>query len=323
MRWFVAVYMALVPVCVVLSNLYTSSAIHTRLRPVMKMVYMPEAPAYTETAHAEPQTRTSTRRLILAFPYNGERVPVARRLAESPHALVVVSEWAYGHNGLMKAMHWHADFRTQTAEYVRLTRNLYNQSSHQAEWQQENAARTLLGEGVRNLHARGEISDNDVVVVTDADEVVSPEALAWLQAHLEHDVVAVAGFRWFLWTHCHEHPRSQDLKVATTVQTLRVNLNWDAQLVRKREHGLRKVSISVADAGSHCSWCFGTRGIREKMRVNIETSSWVSHGAPRAYSDSELDRLRATGAWFDGKLHGPGRCSPAELAREMALQNAL
>jgi len=323
MRLLIAVYMALLPVCMVLSNLYTSSMTHTRLRPVPQMVRIPEPAAHTETTHAEPHANTSMRQIILAFPYNGERVPVSQRLTESPHALVVVSESAYGHNGLPKAMHWHTDFQTQAAEHMRLTKNLYNQSSRDAEWNQESEARTLLGEGVRNLYTRGDISDNDVVVVTDADEVVSLEALAWLQAHLKHDVLAVAGFRWFLWTHCYEYPRRQALKVATTVRTLRVRLKWDANLIRRKEPGLQRATINVVEAGAHCSWCFGTRAIREKMRVNIESWQWTSKETPRAYSDRELDRLRATGTWFDGKAHGPCRCSRAQIAAEMALENEL
>jgi len=301
----------------VLFNLYTNFAIHNKLQ------HAPEKTLPYTLDTAVQTTNTSVRRVILAFPYNGERVPVARRLAGSPHALVVVSESEYGQNGLPKAMHWHADFRTQAAEYMWLANNFYSQSSRDAEWNQESAARTLLGDGIRNLYTRGEISDNDVVVVTDADEVVSPEALAWLQAHLEHDVLAVAGFRWFLWTHCHEYPHQQKIKVATTVQTLRVRLKWDANLIRRKEPGLGRTTIDVADAGTHCSWCFGTRGIREKMRVNIESWQWTSKETPRAYSDRELDRLRATGTWFDGKAHGPCRCSRAQIAAEMALENEL
>jgi len=262
-------------------------------------------------------------RVILAFPYNGERVPVARRLAQSPHALYVVSESPYGHNGLLNQMHWHEDFPTHRAEYMRLREKLFNTSSPDSTWSQESMARIILGQGVHNMYARGEISDNDMVVVTDADEVVSPEALAWLQMHLQHDVVAVSGFLWFLWTHCYEYPRKQELWVAATVRTLRVTLNWDTTRILRKEYNIHRVPISVADAGSHCSWCFGNGGICEKMRVNIETSSWVSNGTPRMYSDTKLNHLRATGTWLNGVAHDPCRCSPAQIAAEMALENEL
>jgi len=323
MKYIVRVYMAVLSLCMVLFNLYTNFSIHHQLKSVIETTRPYNPPTHAAPVHREPLTNTSVRRVILAFPYNGERVTVARRLAQSPHALYVVSESPYGHNGLLKQMHWHKDFPVQSVEYMRLGEKLFKASSPNTTWFQEVMARTILGQGVRNMYVRGEISDNDVVVVTDADEVVSPEALVWLQTHLQHDVVAVAGFRWFLWTHCYEYPQRQHLKVATTVQTLRVRLKWDAHLIRKREHGLHRVSIGVSDAGSHCSWCFGNGGIREKMRVNIETSSWVSHGTPRVYSDKQLDHLRATGTWFDGVAHGPCRCSPAQIASEMALENEL
>jgi len=295
MKLFVMVYMAVLAVCMVLFDLYTNFAIHNKLQPALETTRPYKLPTYTEAVRCEPLKNTSVRRVILAFPYNGERVPVARRLAQSPHALYVVIESPYGHNGLLKQMHWHEDFPTHRAEYMRLGEKLFNASAPDTTWFQESMARMILGQGVHDMYARGETSDDDVVVVTDADEVVSPEALAWLQTHLQHDVVAVAGFRWFLWTHCYEYPQKQELRVAATVRTLRVTLNWDTTLIRRKEFNLHRVSISVADAGSHCSWCFGNGGIREKMRVNIETSSWVSHGTPRVYSDNQLDHLRATG----------------------------
>ena len=166
-----------------LFNLYTNFAIHNKLQPVLETTRSYKLPTYTEAVHREPLTSTSVQRVILAFPYNGERVPVARRLAQSPHALYVVSESPYGHNGLLNQMHWHEDFPTHRAEYMRLREKLFNTSSPDSTWSQESMARIILGQGVHNMYARGEISDNDMVVVTDADEVVSPEALAWLQMH--------------------------------------------------------------------------------------------------------------------------------------------
>jgi len=178
------VYMAVFSVCMELFNLYTNFAIHNKLQPVLETTRSYKLPTYTEAVHREPLTSTSVQRVILAFPYNGERVPVARRLAQSPHALYVVSESPYGHNGLLNQMHWHEDFPTHRAEYMRLREKLFNTSSPDSTWSQESMARIILGQGVHNMYARGEISDNDMVVVTDADEVVSPEALAWLQMHL-------------------------------------------------------------------------------------------------------------------------------------------
>jgi len=54
------------------------------------------------------------------------------------------------------------------------------------------------------------------------------------------------------------------------------------------------------------------------MRLNIEAASWASRGPSYVYADAELDRMRATGTWFDGTAHGVARCSPRTLAAEIA-----
>jgi hypothetical protein len=259
------------------------------------------------------------RKLVLCFPYSGEYAMVKRRLAQSPGALLVVSESLYGHNGLRKQnFSWPAHFAGRAAEYVQHQGNLYDTASARGRWAQEVSIRSVLGRGVRALYERGEIGDNDIVVVTDADEVLAPEGLAWLQAHLRHNETAVAEFRWFLFTHCYEHRHATTVQVAVTLQTLRVTYRWDTHRVRRVHGSLPVVHIPAPERGWHCSWCFGNRAIRDKMRLNIEPSSWASRGPSYVYADAELDRMRAAGTWFDGTAHGAPRCSPRELAAEIA-----
>lgn len=259
----------------------------------------------------------ASRKIVLCFPYNGEFRMVQRRLTYSPEALLVVSESPFGHNGLAKHnLSWAAHFPHQRAEYIQQHENLFRSSPH-GRWAHEVSLRSVLGRGVRNLYERGEIGDNDIVVVNDADEVMSSEALAWLQAHLQHGETAVADFRWFIFSHCYEHAKMTTLQVAVTVQTLRAQHHWDVHQIRVVHGGEHVVHITGVNLGWHCSWCFGNRAIREKMRLNIEPSSWESRGSSYVFSDAELDRMRAEGMWFDGSTHGTRRCSLHEMVSEI------
>ena len=107
----------------------------------------------------------------------------------------------------------------------------------------------------------------DIVVVTDADEIVSPAALVWLQTYLRHGELAVADFQWFLYTHCYQHPKIISIKMAVTVKTLRLQFEWDAHRIQSTNTGISRVHIDVTELSSHCSWCMGNNGIREKMRL--------------------------------------------------------
>jgi len=261
-----------------------------------------------------------SRKIVLCFPYNGEKHIVTTRISRQPEALIVVSESFYGHNGIAKnGLLWPMHFPNHTSEYVILHEKVFNASSVDGRWAQETTTRRILGNGVRNLYTRGEITDNDIVVVTDADEIVSSSALSWLQTHLKHDTLAVADFQWFLFTHCYQHRNVVRLPVAVTVQTLRLRLKWDTQKVRSSPRGLSTVHIAVDEVSSHCSWCFGNTGIREKMRLNIEGSSWQSRGPSYVFSDVELNHMRFSGLWFDGKIHGIRRCTPQQITTEMTL----
>jgi len=270
----------------------------------------------------EPSVATP-RKIVLCFPYNGEKIAVTARISRQPEALIVVSESFYGHNGFAKnGLLWPMHFPNHTSEYVTLHEKVYDASSADGRWAQETTTRRILGNGVRNLYTRGEITDNDIVVVTDADEIVSSSALSWLQTYLQHDTLARVDFQWFLFTHCYQHRNMIRLPVAVTVQTLRLRLKWDTHKVRSSPRDLLTVHIAVDEASSHCSWCISNAAIREKMRLNIEGSSWESRGASYVFSDAELNHMRFSGLWFDGNVHGICQCTPQQITTEMALYDA-
>jgi len=271
---------------------------------------------------AEPQdnmnANASHRRKVLCFVYNGEKQSIIKRIAAHPNALLVVSESLYGHNGLSKEkLYWGQHFREQKVEYVQLTKKVYDKSSIDGRWAQETTTRQILGKGVKNMYERGEIGDDDIVVVSDADENVSGAALEWLQMNLRHGQCGKASFRWFLFTHCYEHSKIVRMRVAVTVKTLRENLNWDTHEVRRSNKAVTEVQIDVAELSTHCSWCLDNDGIREKMRLNIEGSSWQSRGASYVFTDTVLNQLRLSGTWFDGNIHGTRICTTEQIIAEM------
>jgi len=297
-----------------------STAGHPSLLPALDMQFEYMRPHSPSTlAQTRTNASTSKRKIVFCFPYNGEKMIVRQRITLHPEALFVVSESLYGHNGgVKKQLYWPLHFPEQASEYIQHNQNRYDASSADGVWAQETSTRRILGRGVRNLYGRAEIGDNDIVVVTDADEIVSTAALAWLQTHLRDGELAVADFQWFLYTHCYQHPKITSIKVAVTVKTLRLQFNWDAHKVRSTNTGIQKVHIDVTELSSHCSWCMGNSGIREKMRLNIEGSSWQSRGHSYVFTDAELNRLRLSGTWFDGNLHGRRQCTTEQIIAEMA-----
>jgi len=54
------------------------------------------------------------------------------------------------------------------------------------------------------------------------------------------------------------------------------------------------------------------------MRLNIERSSWQSRGHSYVFTDAELTRLRLSGTWFDGNLHGRRQCTTEQIIAKMA-----
>jgi len=269
-------------------------------------------------AHDSMNVNAGSRQIVLCFTYNGEKQSVIQRIAEHPDALLVVSESSYGHNGLSKEkLYWPQHFRAQKVEYVQLTEKVYDKSSIDGVWAQETTTRQILGKGVKNIYERGEIDDDDIVIVTDADENVSAAALEWLKINLRHGQCAKASFRWFLFTHCYEHSEIVRMRVAVTVKTLRENLNWDTHEVRRSNKAVTEVQVDVAELSTHCSWCLDNDGIREKMRLNIEGSSWQSRGPSYVYTDTVLNHLRLSGTWFDGSIHGTRICTTEQIIAEM------
>ena len=272
-----------------------------------------------EVMHQNKQKQAG-RKIVLCFPYNGEKHAVLKRLSQQPDALVVVSESFYGHNGaLKKTLYWPLHFPNHNAHYVTLDKKVFEGSSLDGIWAQETMTRRILGEGVRDLYTLGAITDDDIVIVTDADEIISSTALSWLRIHLKHNELAVAAFRWFLFTHCYEHPRTVKLNTACTVRTLRMRFKWDSRKIRSTNQGMTLVDIPVKEMSEHCSWCFGNTQIREKMRLNIEGSSWQSRGPSYVFSNAELNHMRSMGLWFDGNVHGKRICTQRQIDTEMKM----
>jgi len=162
------------------SSTATAPAAHERNTGVRGRARAP-----LHTANVSATGAPALRKLVLYFPYSGEYLMVRRRLAQCPAGLLVMSESVYNHNCLRRQnLSWSAHFAGQRAEYVLQYSNLFETASERGRWAQEVLIRNILGRGVRNLYERREIGDDDIVVDTDADEVMAPEALAWLWTHL-------------------------------------------------------------------------------------------------------------------------------------------
>ena len=164
------------------------------------------------------------------------------------------------------------------------------------------------------------IDDEDIVVVTDADEIVNDGTLEYIRKHLKHGEYARVSLGWFLYNKCWMHHERTVQPAAVTVKTLRQSLAWNThfvraiQNVRVVQNSLRRMEIPILDNGYHCSWCFGKAEFRQKVATALEVPIDLQI---QNFDDSRIEKMWINGLNLQGGIHGKKICSAAEFEREL------
>ena len=266
-------------------------------------------------------------KIVVCFPYNGEKRLVLDRLNTSSISYLVVSESTFSANGNPKHLRWEQDLRQMLTTfpipvtYIVESRKLYDFKDNEGRWKQEVAVRSILGTGVRSLYESQLINDNDVIVVNDADEIVNDASLSYIRDNIKHGEYAEVSLSWFLYTRCFLHSRPWVQPVAVTVKTLRQSMNWNPHLIRAihnpsvNRNTWRKMSIPLKNNGYHCSWCLSKQDIRTKFEMTCcDIPESVTQ---QRYSDDRIQNMRLNGINWNGQVHGQNVCSNGELKREL------
>ncbi|XP_077553041.1 beta-1,4-mannosyl-glycoprotein 4-beta-N-acetylglucosaminyltransferase-like [Haemaphysalis longicornis] len=159
------------------------------------------------------------------------------------------------------------------------------------------------------------LKDDDLLILTDADEIPRAGPLAYLKTHEGFSEPMFLRLRWtlygFFWQHVQEHV--QVLSVCSMRFLSRV-LGNDASRLRREDIPANSEQLYGAEledwtlgqngdvnAGWHCSWCFDVEGLRVKLR-SAQKDDGVRWGDfPEKTSTRFLSVLVRRGLWFDGK----------------------
>jgi Glycosyltransferase family 17 len=272
------------------------------------------------------------RRVIVGFPFFRE-FEILRERLETYNEFgmvdcVIVAESLYSHRGKEK----HAFLREATmnkkaayqAPWLNASRFQFklvsvvddiNMLSEDNLWGQEYQSRRIIEKGLIECAA----NDDDIIIVSDADEILDEAAMQWFQYKLQHGQVAFVDLRWHLYNKCWLHPMPTHVAVAVTYRTLQYFLMGDPENIRRGADFLSQdleglyyfnSEKQTSYAGIHCSWCFGKDydAFRDKV-YNGNPGDGGDLWYNVSFSDQKIEHLMKNGLWFDGNPHGTNVCS--------------
>lgn len=274
----------------------------------------------------------SKRKIVMGFPFFHEFEVFKERILTLQGVVdcMIVAESRYSHSGEDKGLHFEREIlanknehrlfemdsgrRMGSIQIVHIVDNSTNNYSDKNKWGQEIQSRSFIGQGLSQCNP----GDNDIVVITDADEYIDSMALLWMRRHLKHNMAAFVDLKWFLHNKCWLNPRPTRVPVAATYKTLRDSMHNDPQQIRASRGNAAIYPLSyeyTKYAGYHCSWCFspseGDYYNQYRMKIenlnpgdNPNSVGWMK----QEWSDQQLDHLRKNGLWLDGVPHGKFVC---------------
>ncbi|XP_064472772.1 beta-1,4-mannosyl-glycoprotein 4-beta-N-acetylglucosaminyltransferase-like [Ornithodoros turicata] len=162
------------------------------------------------------------------------------------------------------------------------------------------------------------LRDDDLFILTDADEIPRAEVVAFLKNHDGFGEPISWRLRWhvfgFFWLNFMEHV---EVSAACTIKYLREALKDDAINVRsgKLPKDAQPWQRAMMDewtigqnrgqnGGWHCSWCYKTEDVKIKL-VSAQKSDGTRWGDfPEKMETKYLLSLVKEGRWFNGKKIG-------------------
>jgi hypothetical protein len=276
--------------------------------------------------------KRSRRRVIVGFPFFREFETLRERLELYDEYgivdCVIIAESRYSHRGNEKPFYlreavmnkkgaYKVPWLNKTRFYFKLI-SVIDDSNFLSDdnlWGQEYQSRRIIQKGLSECAA----SDDDLILISDADEILDSVAIQWLQNKLQHGQVAFVDLRWYLYNKCWLHPRPTQVAVAVTYRTLQDVLMGDPQNIRRAADFFSEnltglyyydIETGASFAGNHCSWCFGND--YDAFRDKVDNGNPGDGGDlwyNISFSNKRIKHLMENGLWFDGTPHGENVCT--------------
>ncbi|KAG0442479.1 hypothetical protein HPB47_015694 [Ixodes persulcatus] len=177
---------------------------------------------------------------------------------------------------------------------------------------QENYLRSSIWK--KGRHKFSNLSDDDLFMILDADEIPTREVILFLKYHDGFGEPIFLDLRWFLYGFFWENRQPVNVGGICTVGYLREVFHNDSLLVRDKR--FRKMNATTGGTGTvwtpwtisgtpptyagwHCSWCFDAAGIQVKL-ISAQRDDGVRWGDFAAMRDvGYINYLRRTGSHYN------------------------
>ena len=264
------------------------------------------------------------RKAALGFLYDGESYVLQKQLEQSLwFDFVVVSQSSISNRGTPKPF-YPMPLAPRSVEIVPIyvTNNSYGMATEEMVWAQETDVRRSIGQnGFKELWKQGRLTDNDIVVVVDVDEVISNKGWNIIHAQLRHNEVKKVNLKWHLYDECWLHERVWPVACALTLRTLRTQYDWNTNAVRGTLISPSSF-LTKEPVGIHCSWCkFTVTQFRAKLKHAVELGPQYEKW--KRSSDDVISSYMSRGLWLDGKVHGRRVCNPVPPPTSNIITNLL
>ncbi|XP_070378101.1 beta-1,4-mannosyl-glycoprotein 4-beta-N-acetylglucosaminyltransferase-like [Dermacentor albipictus] len=249
----------------------------------------------------------------------------------------LVVESTYTCSGVEKPLHLRSNLsagflREHAHKIVPISVDFYNNDGGDP-WGPENYLRTTVWyEGHRRLK---NISDDDLFIMSDADEIPSRDVVLFLKHHDGYGEPILLSLRWFVYGFFWENRVPVKVSGVCTVAFMREVYGNDSLRLRTMKTFTRNNMSNTGTfsekwiiqgtsphyAGWHCTWCFDAEGIQVKLAA-AQRDDGVRWGDIAEKTDiGYINSLRKTGYFFDDS--GPlERCDAYDAAPGYVRENA-
>ncbi|CAL4068311.1 unnamed protein product, partial [Meganyctiphanes norvegica] len=169
-------------------------------------------------------------------------------------------------------------------------------------WRAHDYMRSFLGP--ESLSRINGIRDDDLFIVSDADEIPSNEIITFLKLYDGYYEHVCFRYRWniygFFWKQ--EKGKMTQVCSVSSIKILREKFSNNTWMIRPKRDSMAWWAGTVGHyAGWHCSWCFSPSGIVRKLdsAQAADRPRWGDY--PEKKNLTYIQHLINEGRWFDDK----------------------